>query len=304
MATGDSFKTIAESFRLGYTTVQEIVHTTCAVIWEVLSKIVMPEPTEDTWKEAQNGFAQRWNFPNCISAMDGKHIKIQAPPNSGSLYFNYKKYFSIVLLALVDANYKFIIVHVGEMGKNSDGGIFSRSILARKLETNTLNIPGPKTMPGTNCVLPHVIVGDEAFPLKSYLMRPYPGTQVRNEDKAVYNYRHSRARRVSENAFGILSQKFRIYYRTINLSPENVDNVILATCCLHNFLRDDPVNITNESQSTGQLQLLDLPRVGGNFTTSAFEVRDKFKSYFNSDMGSVSWQRDMIRRGCRLQRQE
>lgn len=127
----------------------------------VLSKIVMAEPTENIWKNAENGFAKTWNFPNCISAMDGKHIKIRAPSNSGSLYFNYKKHFSIVLLALVDANYKFVIVHVGELGKNSDGGIFSRSTLAIRLVTNTLNIPGPKTLPGTNSQLPHVIVGDE-----------------------------------------------------------------------------------------------------------------------------------------------
>lgn len=80
----------------------------------------MPEPTEETWKNAEGGFSQRRNFPNCIAAMDGKHIKIQAPPNGGSLYFNYKKYFSIVLLALVDANYKFILVHVSKVGKNSD----------------------------------------------------------------------------------------------------------------------------------------------------------------------------------------
>lgn len=103
----------------------------------------MPEPSEETWKNAEGRFTQRWNFPNCIAAMDGKQIKIQAPPNSGSLYFNYKKYFSIVLLALVDANYKFIVVHVAELGKNSDGGIYSRSALAKRPEKNTLNIPGP-----------------------------------------------------------------------------------------------------------------------------------------------------------------
>lgn len=59
LATGDSFRTIGESYRLGYITVQEIVHTTCSVIWEVLSKIVMPEPTEETWKNAEGGFSQR-----------------------------------------------------------------------------------------------------------------------------------------------------------------------------------------------------------------------------------------------------
>lgn len=116
-----------------------------------------------------------------------------------------------------------------------------------------MNIPGPKSLPGTSIQLPHVILGDEAFPLKPYLMRPYPGTQLQDEGNKIYNYRHSRAQRVSENAFGILCQKFRIYYRTINLSPENVDNVILATCCLHNFLRDDPLHFSDKKRPIDQL---------------------------------------------------
>lgn len=108
MATGDSFKTIAESFRLGYTTVQEIVHSTCTALWQVLSKMVMPVPDEEKWKNIEKEFFEKWNYPNRIGALDGKHVEILAPPKTGSLYFKYKKYFSIVLLALVDANYKFM----------------------------------------------------------------------------------------------------------------------------------------------------------------------------------------------------
>lgn len=101
-----------------------------------------------------------------------------------------------------------------------------------------LSLPRDKTLPGSNITLPHVIVGDEAFPLRKHIMRPYPGTQTRHDEtKAIFNYRLSRARRLSENVFGILSQKFRIYQRRLQMSPEHIDNIILATCCLHNFLR-------------------------------------------------------------------
>lgn len=156
-----------------------------------------------------------WNFPNCLGAIDGKHVVIEeAPANSGSLYFNYEKTFSIVLLALVDANYRFIAVDIGSYGKNSDGGIFANSNLGKSLDSEKLNVPEDCVLPGTNNVAPYVILGDEAFPLKRYLMRPYPGTQsIEDIEKRIFNYRLCRARRLVECAFGILSQTFRIYCR-------------------------------------------------------------------------------------------
>lgn len=117
---------------------------------------------------------------------------IQAPGNSGSLFFNYKKTFSIVLLALVDANYKFIAVDIGSYGRNSDGGIFCSSNIGKGLERNKFNIPVDTRLPGTTNIVPHVIIGDEAFPLKTYLLRPYPKSQIQDDDsKRHFNYRLS-----------------------------------------------------------------------------------------------------------------
>jgi hypothetical protein len=111
------------------------------------------------------------------------------------------------LLALVDAHYKFTAVDTGSYGRNSNGGIFAHSKLGKYLETH-LDIPEEKQLPRTSCLAPHVIVGHKAFPLKTY---PYPGLQSKGDnEKSIFNYWLSRARRVVENAFGILSQKFQI----------------------------------------------------------------------------------------------
>ena len=82
---------------------------------------------QQDWSRIETGFRLRWDFPNCVGAIDGKHIAIRSPPNSGSLYYNYKNHFSIVLMAVVDAGYGFIVVDVGNYGSNSDTGIFKHS---------------------------------------------------------------------------------------------------------------------------------------------------------------------------------
>lgn len=198
---------------------------------------------------------------NCLGAIDGKHVEIFAPPNSGTQFFNYKKTFSIVLMALVEANYKFIAEDVGSYGKNGDGGIFANSCFGKALEMDKFNVPKERNFPGTHCKAPHVIVGDEAFPLKTYLLRPYPGSKINGDiEKKIFNYRLSRARRVSENAFGHLVQKFRIYFRSINLLPENVDKVILTTCILHNYIKDNDLMAQNFDPIDGEPNWENLPR--------------------------------------------
>ena len=80
-----------------------------------------------------------------MGAIDGKHIAIRSPPNSGSLYYNYKNHFSIVLMAAVDAGYRFIVVDVGNYGSNSDTGIFKHSHFGQKFLLNELGLPPQKT---------------------------------------------------------------------------------------------------------------------------------------------------------------
>ncbi|KAJ4934991.1 hypothetical protein JOQ06_007770 [Pogonophryne albipinna] len=232
-----SLVSLAFSYRLGCTTVTNSVHMVCAAIEKKMMERFLPRPTEETWKEVAQGFWEKWNFPNCLGAIDGKHIVIQAPPRSGSQYFNYKKTFSIVLLALVDADYRFRVIQVGDFGRTSDGGVYAGSVLGKGMETKTLHVPTSTSLPGAAHLgeMPFVMVGDAAFPLKLYLMRPYSGKNLTHQ-KRIFNDRLSRARMVMENAFGIPASRWRIFHRRINLHPESVDKLVVAGCILHNFL--------------------------------------------------------------------
>jgi hypothetical protein len=73
--------------------VHSIIISTCEAIWNKLSPTELPQLTEEEWKKKGEEFYSLWQFPNCIGAIDGKHIEIQAPHNSGSLFFNYKRHF-------------------------------------------------------------------------------------------------------------------------------------------------------------------------------------------------------------------
>ncbi|XP_060869626.1 uncharacterized protein LOC132944347 [Metopolophium dirhodum] len=113
LSTGMTFTALHFEFKIGKSTVGEIVRETCIAIWNMLQKEEMPEPTTEHWLEISNTFYSKTNFPNCLGAVDGKHIRIQNPKNMDSLFFNYKKYFSIILMAVVDANLSFIYIDVG-----------------------------------------------------------------------------------------------------------------------------------------------------------------------------------------------
>lgn len=84
----------------------------------------MQVPDVQGLKAIAEGFANKWQFPHCLSCIDGKHIRIKCPPQSGTLFYNYKKFFSIVLQAVIDYRYRFTSIDVGAFGKQSDSGVF------------------------------------------------------------------------------------------------------------------------------------------------------------------------------------
>lgn len=213
------------------------------------------------------------------------------------------------MLAICDANYIFTFVDIGAYGRRSDGGIFRDSLLGQKFRKNEMNIPDPEPFYSEGDSMPYVLVGDEAFPLTEYLMRPFSGKQNLNQDKIIYNYRLSRARRTIENTFGILSSQWRILRRPINCSVETAMKIVQAIVCVHNYIRIQDIGINeyvpeniDQDNSDGLVEescrrnvnnnsaLQDIGRCGTNYTSRiAANIRNKFCEYFNSE-GAISWQ--------------
>ena len=162
LATGESFKSMCLNFRVGPNTYSLVVKETCeAIIEEYMQEVIQCPTTPEGWKAVVGGFADRWQFHHAIGALDGKHLAIQAPTNMGSLYYNYKGFHSIVLLALVDADYKFMYVDVGSNGSSSDAGIFQMTDLQRALEDDAAGLPRPEPLPGGATPILYFIVGDD-----------------------------------------------------------------------------------------------------------------------------------------------
>jgi hypothetical protein len=145
---------------------------------------------------------------------------------------------SVIFMGICDAHYRFLAVDIGIPGRQSDSGVFKASTMGRRLENGEMQVPKPAEIFNDGPVLPYYIVGDEAFPLSSYLMTPYPGSGSENltYSQEIFNYRLGRARRIIDNAFGILSARWRIYRRPIIASEKTVSLIMKATVCLHNFI--------------------------------------------------------------------
>uniref|UniRef100_A0ABD2WFE8 DDE Tnp4 domain-containing protein n=1 Tax=Trichogramma kaykai TaxID=54128 RepID=A0ABD2WFE8_9HYME len=237
LVTGLSFTSLSFSFKIGKSTVHSIIHECLEILWLVMQPKHMAIPTHQDFLRISNEFYYKWNIPNCIGSIDGKHIRIKKPAHSGSLYYNYKKYFSSVLQAVVDARARFIIIDVAPYGSHSDSAIFNYSQLRKAIINNLLDIPLPSTLPRSTEVSPYFIIGDGGYPLQKYLIKPFRGTNLTAQENN-FNYRLSRARVIAENAFARLTQKWNIFYTQIQLRPDGVDQIIKAACILHNIILD------------------------------------------------------------------
>ena len=247
---------------------------------------------------------------HCLGALDGKHIVVRCPKKAGSIYYNYKGFHSIIILALVDAEYKFVWVDIGANGSAGDAQVFNRSEFRESIENNTIGFSAPDPLPGDDRRTGYFIVADDAFALRTWLMKPYASRNL-TVFQRIFNYRLSRGRRIVENAFGILAHIFQCFTTTMRQQPAAVTSISLACVHLHNLMRirypgvqnaaldqeDENHNIIPGAWRQGRV----LPDPGDldgpnarHHTQAAKALRDYLKEYYNSEAGSVPWQNDMI----------
>lgn len=172
----------------------KLIPEVCQAIYDALHETYLPFPKRADWLSIADGINNQFSFPNCLGCIDGKHVRIKAPVHSGSWFFNYKKFNSIVLMAACDAHRRFTWINVGDSGtyfilininkltfeKNNkllfiyftgslnDAGIFQSSDFGRALEANEVDIPGPAMLPNSNIKCLYYFIADGGFPLKHY----------------------------------------------------------------------------------------------------------------------------------------
>lgn len=187
---------------------------------------------------------------------------------------------------MADAECNFILVDIGGFGRDNDSKIFSESDMGKAFNGNKLNIPAQQNIIGTGIEMPFYFVGDKAFPLRTNLMRPYARRQLNNE-KRLFNYRLSRARRTVECAFGILVKKFGLFTHSISTSLKLGEASIKSACVLHNYTWQRQ----NETERNLEREFLDQtnvpPLIGLRPTpahrggTETIETRNKLTAYFS-----------------------
>ena len=124
----------------------------------------MKKPSsKEEWLNISAIFEDTWNFPHCIDAIDGKNIRIECPKMTETYYYNDKRFYSIVLLAICDSNYCFTLFDLEHYGSNNDSEVLAKSKIGEMIEARELDI----TMTCDFNPLPYCYVGDEIFPLKA-----------------------------------------------------------------------------------------------------------------------------------------
>ena len=239
------YRTIANLFGLGKSTVCTIVHRICKHFVDNLMKKYISLPSRVETMKIIASFEKLYGVPQVVGAVDGCHIRIKAPHKNSEDYVNRKEYHSIILQGLVDSKYLFRDIFVGWTGQSHDSRVFKNSPLYKEclartfLSTNLSKIID-------NIEIGPLILGDSAYPLKNWLLKPYSDRGNLSIEEAKFTVSLSKCRVVVENAFGRLKGRFQYLLKRLDTTVEHAVNIVATCCILHNFCTLTKQNYLNE----------------------------------------------------------
>ena len=232
-ATGNSFKTFGLQFGLGKSTAK----TVCCEFENALisrkDQFINFPLTRRHIEEQMNEFIDEYGIPQTVGAIDGCHIEINDPPQNKEDYYNRKQHYSVILQAIVDCSLKFLHVSVGYPGSIHDARVLRLSGLF-DLGNNQQILESPsRVINGTE--VPPLIVGDSAYPLLKWLIKPYADRGRLSPEERKFNIKLSAMRSVVERAFGMLKLHWRPVYKKVEQKTRTLKKTVIAACFLHDI---------------------------------------------------------------------
>ena len=233
LSSNADFRTISHLFGVSKSSISVIRKSVCRAFVKLLLPKYISFPTDARLKHVMDGFKCR-GFPQCVGAIDGTHIPVEAPTENATNYYNRKGWNSIILQGTVDHEGLFIDICAGWPGRVHDARVFANSGLNSRAERGEL-LPASCSQRLSGIDVPGVLVGDPAYPLHPWLMKPYINHGHLTPQEQNFNTRLSKARIVVEHAFGRLKGRWRCLRNKLHVSLESVPETIGACCVLHNL---------------------------------------------------------------------
>ena len=257
---GLDYREIGDKFGIGTSTACMKVNEAMKLLVSSKMHIISKLQRGIDFQRIVNGFQRKWNFPQCLGAIDGTHIPIKAPLIHHSDYYNRKSFHSVILQGVCDSQCCFTDVFAGWPGRAHDSRVFGRSQIGKMITEGTL-IPDDSNLSRVidNHIIEPFLIGDPAYPLSKHLMKNYPGSNLTPE-KEHFNYRLSRARIQIERAYGRLKGRWRCLLKALDCDLDKVVLHATSACILHNMCEERKECYLEEWNRLGEDEIRDLPR--------------------------------------------
>ncbi|XP_061071558.1 uncharacterized protein LOC133105447 [Conger conger] len=279
LATSSDYRTVGHLFGVGVTTVCRCLHEFCQAVNQIVLPEAIPEPNAEELEEMAALFQRKWGVPQCVGAVDSSHIPIIAPKDFHHHYLNSRHWHSVVLQAAVDANGLFWNVCAGLPGSVSDANVLRQSGLWTLANDGALFSSRRRRLCGEG--VGYYVVADSAYPLRSWVMKPFEDTGALDDGQKRFNSKIGLARSVVENAFGRLRGRWRCLMKRNDCNVDVIRAMVVTCCVLHNLCEKNGESFTEEPDTQEMQQPADALSSGDDSEGTA--VRNALMQYLSTE---------------------